>query len=183
MNFDDTKIYHPVTLQEYSLHEAAGQELLRQLLKSYTLYGGKKKGKEDKVERNKPKKNKEIEVGDSDESGGELFFNKRLPKDYAHSTLSSEIKDFMNSYKNKPRPELMTYLSGDSAQKYAIPSELLSAYKKDELEGPSIEASHVYNPCMPISWRDDFLPTENKTTSHLNCFLLPSVSFWKLPIK
>ena len=45
MNFDETKIYHPVTLQEYSLYEANGQELLRQLLKSYSLYGGgKKKG-------------------------------------------------------------------------------------------------------------------------------------------
>ena len=58
-----------------------------------TTSSSKKKGKEDKVEKNKPKKNKETEVGDSDESGGELFFNKRLPKDYTHSTLSSEIKD------------------------------------------------------------------------------------------
>ena len=62
----------------------------------------------------------------------------------------------MNSYKNKPRPELMNYLSGD-LKKYAIPSELFDAYKKDTLEGPSIEASHIYNPCMPIRWRDDFL--------------------------
>ena len=66
----------------------------------------------------------------------------------------------MKSYKNKPRPDLMTYLNGDVTTKYSIPSELLSAYKKDELKGPSIEASHVYNPCMPISWRDDFLPME-----------------------
>jgi hypothetical protein len=161
MNFDDTKIYHPVTLQEYSLYDKAGQELLRQLLKSYSLQGGgKKKGKANKAAKKNSKKQKGKEVDDSVEAEGELFFNKRLPKDYTHSTLSSEIKDFMNSYKNKPRPELMTYLSGDLAQKYAIPSELLSAYKKDELEGPSIEASHVYNPCMPIRWRDDFLPME-----------------------
>jgi hypothetical protein len=160
MNFDDAKIYHPITLKEYSLYDKAGQELLRQLLKSYSLYGGgKKKGKANKATKNNSKK-KGKEVDDSIESSGELFFNKRLPKDYVHSTLSSEIKDFMNSYKNKPRPELMTYLSGDLAKKYAIPSELLSAYKKDELEGPSIEASHVYNPCMPIRWRDDFLPME-----------------------
>ena len=156
MNFDNTKIYHPVTLQEYSLYEAQGQELLRQLLKSYSLHGGgKKKGKANKTAKNKGK-----EVDDSVEAEGELFFNKRLPKDYTHSTLSSEIKDFMNSYKNKPRPELMTYLSDDSTTKYALPSELLSAYKKDELEGPPIEASHVYNPCMPIRWQDSFLPID-----------------------
>ena len=43
MNYNEAKIYHPVTLQEYSLYEADGQELLRQLLKSYSLYGGGKK--------------------------------------------------------------------------------------------------------------------------------------------
>lgn len=161
MNFGDTKIYHPVTLQEYSLYDLDGQELLRQLLKSYSLHGGgKKKEKTNKTAKKNSKKNKEMEVDDSVEAEGELFFNKRLPTDYTHSTLSSEIKDFINSYKNKPRPELMTYLSGDLAQKYAVPSELLSAYKKDEIEGPSIEANHIYNPCMPISWRDDFLPME-----------------------
>lgn len=159
MNFDETKIYHPVTLQEYSLYEAEGQELLRQLLKSYSLHGGGKKKGSNKAKKTS-KKHKKKEIDDLDESGGELFFNKRLPKDYTHSTLSSEIRDFMNSYKNKSKQELMTYLSGDLAQKYAIPSELLSAYKKDKLEGPSIEANHVYNPCMPIRWRDDFLPME-----------------------
>jgi hypothetical protein len=159
MNYNEAKIYHPITLQEYSLYEKDGQELLRQLLKSYSLHGGGKK-KGIKTAKKNSKKNKRIEVDNSVEEEGELFFNKRLPKDYTHSTLSSEIKDFMISYKNKPRPELMTYLSGDLAKKYAIPSELLSAYKKNEIEGPSIEANHIYNPCMPISWRDDFLPME-----------------------
>ena len=52
MNFDETKIYHPVTLQEYSLYESDGQELLRQLLKSYSLHGGGgKKQRQLKVER------------------------------------------------------------------------------------------------------------------------------------
>ena len=157
MNFDNTKIYHPVTLQEYSLYEAQGQELLRQLLKSYSLQGGgKKKSKALDVKKNK----QDDSDNEPDDSNEELFFNKRLPRDYKHKSLSSEIKDFMNSYKNKPRPELMTYLSDDSAIKYAIPSELLRAYKKDELEGPSIEASHVYNPCMPIRWQDSFLSTD-----------------------
>ena len=88
MNLDDTKIYHPVTLQEYSLYDLDGQELLRQLLKSYSLHGGgKKKGKANKASKKNSKKNKEKEVDDSVEAEGELFFNKRLPKDYTHSTL------------------------------------------------------------------------------------------------
>lgn len=158
MNFGDTKIYHPVTFQEYSLYKKDGQELLRQLLKSYSLHGGgKKKGSK---KATKPTKKHKKVIDDLDETEGELFFNKRIPKDYTHNSLSSEIIDFMNSYKNKPRPELMTYLSGDSSSKYAIPNELLSAYKKDKLKGPSIEASHIYNPCMPIRWQEDFLSME-----------------------
>ena len=152
MNYDKTKIYNPVTLQEYSLYNKDGQELLRQLLKSYSKYGGAK--------TNTNKNNNKEETPDDSESSGELFFNKRIPKDYTHKTLSGEIEDFMNSYKNKPRSDLMKYLSGDLTQKYALSSELLAAYKKDELKGPSIDASHIYNPCMPISWKDEFLPTE-----------------------
>jgi hypothetical protein len=171
MNLEETKIYHPKTLKEYSLYEADGQELLRQLLKSYSLYGGAKK-KPKGSKKAQPKENKrpkETNIEDTScDSSGELFFNKRLPKDYAHSDLTSEIKDFMNVYKNKPRPELMKYLSGDSTNKYVVSSELLSVYKKDELEGPSIEASHVYNPCMPIRWRDDFLPTEKLIKAFFN---------------
>lgn len=158
MNFDETKIYHPVTLQEYSLYEGDGQELLRQLLKSYSLHGGGKKKRSKKATKSTKKHKKGID--DLDETEGEFFFNKRIPKDYTHNSLSSEIIDFVNSYKNKSRPELMTYLSGDLSSKYAIPSELLSAYKKDKLKGPSIEASHIYNPCMPIRWQDDFLSME-----------------------
>ena len=158
MNSDETKIYHPETLQEYSLYEADGQELLRKLLKSYSLHGG---GKNTNTNKNKNKKQNDKDAEDAEDaeskSSGELFFNKRLPKDYNHTILSNEVKDFMNSYKNKEKTELMTYLNSDLSKKYAVSSELLSAYKKEELKGPSIEATHVYNPCMPIIWRDDFL--------------------------
>jgi hypothetical protein len=160
MNFDEAKIYHPVTLQEYSLYDTKGLELLRQLLKSYSLHGGgKKKAKAAKAKKAKAKMQNEHNIDESNDSD-ELFFNKRLPKDYTHCSLSSEIRDFMESYKKRRRSELMTYLSGDLSKKYAIPSELLNAYKRDKLDGPAIEAEHVYNPCMPIRWRDDFLPLE-----------------------
>jgi hypothetical protein len=44
--------------------------------------------------------------------------------------------------------------------KYKIPSDLSDAYEKDKMDGPKIKAEHIYNPCMPIKWRDDFLPVE-----------------------
>ena len=59
MNFEDTQIYHPVTLKKYSLYDVEGQELLRQLLKSYSLQGGgKNKDKKPKKKSKKRLKNK-----------------------------------------------------------------------------------------------------------------------------
>ena len=173
MNLEqDAKIYDPLTLKEYSLYHADGQELLRQLLKSYSLQGGAKKKntqneKETKEKETKEKETKEtskkLEAPESDEesesSKDEMFFNKRLPKDYKYRDLSDEIKIFMDTYKKKPRTSLIEYLSSNADSKYKIPSELLKVYKKDILPGPNIESKHIYNPCMPLKWRDDFLPT------------------------
>ena len=153
MNSVDTYIYHPVTMAKYSLYDSEGQELLRQLLKSYSLYGGAKK----KSKTNKKNKTQAKEVKKAKK---EMFFNKELPEDYKHSDLNSEINDFMNSYKNKPKYELMEYLSNEVNDRYNIPSELHDAYNRDKLDGPDIKAEHIYNPCMPIKWRDEFMSTK-----------------------
>ena len=62
MNSNETYIYHPVTMEKYSLYDYEGQELLRQLLKSYSLYGGakKKKTKTKKVKKVRRKKVKKV---------------------------------------------------------------------------------------------------------------------------
>ena len=102
------------SLEKYSLYDVEGQELLRQLLKSYSLQGGG--NNKDKADKRKIKKIVK-QVDDSIEAAGELL-QQTSSKDYVHRTLSSEIKDFMKSYKNKPRPDLMTYLNGDVTTKY-----------------------------------------------------------------
>jgi hypothetical protein len=154
MNSNETYIYHPVTMEKYSLYDYEGQEVLRQLLKSYSLYGGAKKKKK---KQNKKKYEKVEKEANKPKMKKEMFFNKELPEDYKHLDLSTEIKDFMNTYKKKSKYELMDYLSGETNEKYKIPSELYDAYKRDKLDGPDIEAKYIYNPCMPIKWRDDFM--------------------------
>jgi hypothetical protein len=154
MNSNETYIYHPVTMEKYSLYDYEGQELLRQLLKSYSLYGGAKKKKK---KQNKKKYEKVEKEANKPKTKKEMFFNKELPENYKHLDLSTEIKDFMNTYKKKSKYELMDYLSGETNEQYKIPSELHDAYKRNKLDGPDIEAKHIYNPCMPIKWRDDFM--------------------------
>ena len=96
---------------------------------------------------------KDEAIGDDTEP---LFFNKRVPKNYQLKELPDEMKNFMNTYRNKDRAELMKFL-GD--KKYNLPQELIDAYSTLN-GGPSIVSDHIYNACLPIKWRDEFMSTE-----------------------
>ena len=162
MNLDETTIYHPVTLDKYSLYFKDGQELLRQLLKSYSLQdgGATKKKKRTSGKRRKNKKTSSKRHKNKEQKKKEMFFNKELPDDYRHTELTNETKSFLNTYKKKSKSEIMKYLSEDMNNKFMIPRELLDVYNSEKLSGPDIKPEHIYNPCMPIKWQDEFLSTK-----------------------
>jgi hypothetical protein len=90
-----------------------------------------------------------------EEEETELFFNKRIPKDFRLAELPDDMVSFMNTYRKKERAELMKFLAESHKP---LPSNIVNSVQP--LVGPKITADHIYNACMPIKWHDTFMSSD-----------------------
>lgn len=176
-------IYDPVSMESYPLHSLKGRELLRKFLKYHTIQSGgatkvAAKTSEDiqksvvkhgeKVEKQKRKGTRSPSPVVQEEEGVDMFFNKRVPKDFRLGELPEEMVTFMNTYRKKDRAELMKFLAQTHR---SLPPKLRGLVKP--LPGPKINAGHMYNACTPIQWRNAFLSPQKLINMffnrHSNC--------------
>jgi len=176
-------IYDPITMESYPLYSLEGKELLRKFLKYHTIQSGGStkvtvKSSEniqksvirhaEKVEKQKRRRSRSPSPVVQEENENGMFFNKRIPKDFRLGELPEEMVKFMNTYSKKDRSELMKFLAQTH---HPLPSKLHGLIKP--LPGPEINASHIYNACIPIQWRNAFLSPQKLINMffnrHSNC--------------
>jgi hypothetical protein len=171
-------IYDPITMTPYPLYSLEGRDLLRKFLKYHMIQNGGATNKTVKTSNdiqkslvkytNEKRRNRSPSPVIQEEEETDMFFNKRIPKDFRLGELPEEMVSFMNTYSKKDRADLMKFLAP-----YHSPLSNKLRGLIEPIPGPNIKASHIYNACTPIQWQNAFLSSHKLINMffnrHSNC--------------